>query len=366
MPSAPVATAHPPAIEATGTHAPASSATAAPQQPPRAGAPSAPASTPCFGSGAGRITEVAWAPAGARLAVLCGNVEIVDVPSLAVVARAPAGAWTGLGGFRRDGGAMVLSGPSGPVIWDVARGTAAPIPDLPADAANFALSGGFDRVAWSDDGGTVTVRDPARGTTLAVLHPAHDTYGVDLALSDDGELLAVVGQALTIHRAATGAKVAVWSPPRGSRMLDKPRWTADGAFVFFRTAVVDASGLLSPGPGVPTFYGNPVEDQARHQVRRLRLSTRALAESWPAAELAISPDGRMLATSGSCAVTRVDLPFGATKELYRGHESECIYTYAQLGVSADRRFVSGSLSTMSGKSVTVFDASTGEAASWLP
>ncbi|MFS8067748.1 MAG: hypothetical protein ACMG6S_15395 [Byssovorax sp.] len=84
------------------------------------------------------------------------------------------------------------------------------------------MAGSFNRLAWTDDKGVVTILDAARASVLAVLHPAHDNYGVNLALSDDGELLAVVGESLTIHRASTGVGPAV------SRDLHLARFTETG------------------------------------------------------------------------------------------------------------------------------------------
>jgi hypothetical protein len=289
--------------------------------------------------------EAAWAPVRSRMAITCASgIEVVDLPARTLVGRRPTSFTRGP--FRSDGGALVLASSKETVIWDLASDTLTPLPGLPAGASPERVAPGFDRAVISDAAGALAVVDLISGATLARLGSAQKLGGAEVSWSPDGATVATAAGDLVLWDAATGKLLHTFASRPGERLdEDSLRWTGNGATLFFR-ASIDAS---MDGEG---------------RIRALTVKTGAVSAPFSGSAFAVARDGRALFTSEPGLLRRIDLASGARRTLYRDESEGWHYLYGSLGVSADGRWLTGTMSMMSGMDFAAFAASDGKPAPW--
>jgi len=84
----------------------------------------------------------------------------------------------------------------------------------------------------------------------------------------------------------------------------------------------------------------------------------------PAPDCLTVRNGRTLFTSEPGTLWRIDLTNGGRRALEREVGDGWHYTYGDLGVSGDGRWLTGVMSMMSGTDFAAFDASSGSPAAW--
>lgn len=235
----------------------------------------------------GAIHAVAFAPAGRTLAIASDDptIKLWDLTAggetgrlagqnraVATVALAPDGKRLASGGME----AAVRS-------WDWAAGRSAWRQDANASSVNSVAFSPNGRLL-ADGGwhGTITLRDAATGRQIRLLtgHPEHEWNTV--LFSPDSRLLAAIGDdgALVVWPVATGR----------IRVVEKGRSTSEDS--------LDCPICFSPD-GRLLVYGSPDGPIRLHDTRSGHVLGALAARAGDAADLAFSPDGRLLAASGA-------------------------------------------------------------------
>ncbi len=232
------------------------------------------------------------------------------------------------------------------VVWDLAANTLTPLPGLPAGAAPERVGPDLRRAIVTEAGGALAIVDVSSGTRQVALQGPPDLGEARVSWSPDGATLATARGDLTVWDAATGRRLHSFTPAAGERLDEEsPRWTGNGATLLFRTSI-EAS-----------IYGEG-------WIRALTVKTGAVSAPFSGSAFAVSRNGRVLFTSEPGLLRRIDLAGGARRALFRDESEGLHYLYAHLGVSADGRWLTGSMSRMSGEVFGAFFASSGAPAPW--
>ncbi len=303
----------------------------------------------CFDAGAEERhepIEAEWAPAGSRLAITCASgIEVVDVPGRRLVGRRPAR--YAASRFRSDGAALLLMSSRGAEVWDLARGTLAALPGLPVGASPAQLSADFRRAVIPDSAGDLAVVDLASGVTVTTLRGARSLGNTQVSWSPDSTMIATADMAVMLWDAATGKPLHGF-PARPLESLDERslRWAGNGA-----VALLPLVGRC--------FDERRGEDPRarRGDRRRERPVRRQCVRGGARWEDAVHERARERVADRSRDP-------GAARALYRETGDGWHYTFGDLGVSADGRWLTGVMSMMSGMDFEAFDAARGSPAPW--
>lgn len=328
--------------ESAGLAAPAPSASASSA---RSKAPAASECLPITNKREG-ISQAVWSPRGARVAVSCSaGVEVIDVAPRRALAFHHGAAK--ILGFRNDGEAVAISDVVEIHLITPAAASAAPLFRIPGGTGAIAISPSFLRIAAADDKGVVTLYDAASGAALTTLGGAKAFGWVDLAWSPDGARVVTASDVLELWDAANGALIHAWKPSAREELSREPvRFASDGATLFAR--VRRASTINGEG-----------------HVYAFDTATFARKGPWPAVGFTVARDGKTLFASETCKLLRTELQPRVTKVLYHNKSEDCgRYTYRDLDVSGDGRWLTAFLHMMSGTALYAFDAQTGAQAPW--
>ncbi len=331
----------PTSMESAGLAAPAPSASASARSKASAASECLPITNKREG-----IARAVWSPRGARVAVLCSvGVEVIDVAPRRVLAFYRGSAE--IHGFRDDGEALAIADDTGVQIFTLGRPSATPLLSLPKGAEPFALSPSFSHVAAASPAGVWTIYDAASGAVTATLGGGRSFGWTAVAWSPDGTQIVTASDTLDLWHAANGKLLRSWKPPAHEELTRAPpRFSRDGATLF---AHVRRASSMS-GEGHVYAFGT---------------ATFAPKGRWPAVGFTATTDGKTLFASETCRLLRTELQPRVTKVLYHSTFEDCgRYTYRDLGVSADGRWLTAFLHMTAGTALFAFDAQTGAQAPW--
>lgn len=267
-----------------------------------------------------------------------GWVSLRDAKTEKEVRRLPTGgSMISHGSWSKDGTRLAGATAFRAVVWDVATGRAMG-PDVPGHAASINaltfLSDG--RLVTAGDDATVRAWDPKTGKELVRLRVPGDTPSWHLAASPDGSLLATaVAGVVRVWDAKTGAEVyqltgsdsklgslfklafsaddqtlttygndwsvRVWDLATGKVKIERPLRPAE--LLSPKVEKLREAGLLSIradlGPDGDTLVVGVQKDVALYSVTTGKLRWMVETDEKQVELLALSPDGKHLATSGA-------------------------------------------------------------------